>query len=59
MTVAVTFIVDADGTLSVTARDVQSGQEARATLQLVGVAAAPGVQRMIHRVARQPIGGGS
>jgi molecular chaperone DnaK len=57
--VAVTFEVDADGTMRVRARDVQTGQEARATLQLVGVADESSVVMMINRFAQQPVGGGS
>jgi molecular chaperone DnaK len=59
VTVAVTFEVDADGTLRVRARDVQTGQEARATLQLVGVADESSVVMMINRFAQQPVVGGS
>jgi molecular chaperone DnaK len=58
VTVAVTFEVDADGTLRVRARDVQTGQEARATLQLVGVADESSVVMMINRFANQPVVGG-
>jgi molecular chaperone DnaK len=56
--VAVTFEVDADGTMRVRARDVQTGQEARATLQLIGVADESSVVMMINRFAQQPVGGG-
>jgi molecular chaperone DnaK len=59
VTVAVTFEVDADGTLRVRARDVQTGQEARATLKLVGVADESSVVMMINRFAQQPVVGGS
>jgi molecular chaperone DnaK len=59
VTVAVTFEVDADGTLRVRARDVQTGQEARATLQLVGVADESSVMMMINRFAQQPVVGRS
>jgi molecular chaperone DnaK len=55
--VAVTFEVDADGTLRIRARDVQSGQEARATLQLIGVADESSVVMMINRFAQQPVVG--
>jgi molecular chaperone DnaK len=55
--VAVTFEVDADGTLRIRARDVQTGQEARATLQLVGVADESSVVMMINRFAQQPVVG--
>jgi molecular chaperone DnaK len=56
--VAVTFECDADGTLRIRARDVQTGQEARATLQLVGVADESSVVMMINRFAQQPVVGG-
>ena len=58
VTVAVTFEVDADGTLRVRARDVQTGQEARAALQLVGIADESSVVMMINRFAQQPVSGG-
>jgi len=54
----VTFEVDADGTMRVRARDVQTGQEARATLQLVGVADESSVVMMINRFAQLPMSGG-
>ena len=57
VTVAVTFEVDADGTLRIRARDVQTGQEARATLQLIGVADESSVVMMINRFAQQPVVG--
>ncbi len=56
--VAVTFEVDADGTLRVRARDVQTGQEARAVLPLVGGADESSVVTMINRFAQQPVVGG-
>jgi len=59
VTVAVTFEVDADGTLRVRARDVLTGHEARATLQLVGIADESSVVVMINRLAQQPVGDGS
>lgn len=55
--VAVTFEVDADGSLRIRARDVQTGQEARATLQLIGVADESSVVMMINRFAQQPVVG--
>jgi molecular chaperone DnaK len=57
--VAVTFEVDADGILRIRARDVQTGQEARATLQLIGVADESSVVMMINRFAQQPVVGGT
>ncbi|MFO0741948.1 MAG: Hsp70 family protein [Labilithrix sp.] len=59
VTVAVTFEVDADGTLKIRARDTQTGQEARATLQLIGVADESSVVMMINRFAQQPVVGQS
>jgi molecular chaperone DnaK len=56
--VAVTFECDADGTLRIRARDVNSGVEARATLQLIGVADESSVVMMINRFAQQPVTGG-
>ncbi len=56
--VAVTFEVDADGTLRVRARDVQTGQEARVALQLIGIADESSVVMMINRFAQQPAFGG-
>jgi molecular chaperone DnaK len=58
VTVAVTFEVDADGSVRVRARDVQTGQEARATLKLIGVADESSVVMMINRFAQQPVVGG-
>jgi molecular chaperone DnaK len=58
VTVSVTFEVDADGTLRVRARDVLTGQETRATLQLIGIADESSVIMMINRFATQPVGGG-
>ncbi len=47
--VAVSFEVDADGTLRVEARDHHTGQAARAVLQLVGVADESSVVAMMSR----------
>jgi molecular chaperone DnaK len=58
VTVAVTFEVDADGTLQVRAKDIGTGQEARAVLQLVGVADESSIVMMINRFAQQPVAGG-
>jgi molecular chaperone DnaK len=55
VTVAVTFEVDVDGTCRVGARDAETGQEARATLQLVGVADESSVIMMINRFAQQAV----
>ena len=57
--VAVTFEVDADSTLRVRARDVATGQEAMATLQLIGVADESSVVMMMNRIAGRPVGGGN
>jgi molecular chaperone DnaK len=53
----VTFILDEGGLLNVRARDLTSGQEARATLQLVGVAQDAQLQDMISRIAAAPVSG--
>jgi molecular chaperone DnaK len=50
VTVAVTFELDADGTLKVRAADSQTGHEARATLRLLGVADEESVVDMIQRM---------
>jgi molecular chaperone DnaK len=47
--ISVTFEVDADGILRVRARDVQTGHEARAALQLVGVADDAAITQMMSR----------
>ncbi len=52
--IAVTFEVDADGTLRISARDLRTGQEAHATLQLIGIADESSVVMMINRFAQQP-----
>jgi molecular chaperone DnaK len=54
--IAVTFEIDADGILNVRARDVRSGQEGRARLQLVGAGAPEDVERMKERQSTLPIG---
>lgn len=48
--VAVTFEVDADGTLRVRARDEGTGQEARAVLRLVGVADEAAIAAMMQNL---------
>lgn len=54
--IGVTFELDADGSLRVRATDMDTGQEAVATLQLVGLATdEPSIISMIDRMARQPI----
>lgn len=50
VTVAVTFELDADGTLKVRAADGQTGHEARANLRLLGVADEESVVDMIQRM---------
>jgi molecular chaperone DnaK len=55
VTVAVSFELDADGTLKVRAWDTITLQEARATLQLVGIADESSVVMMINRFAQQPM----
>ncbi len=54
--IGVTFELDADGSLRVRATDLQTGQEAAAMLQLIGLATdEPSIISMIDRMARQPI----
>ncbi|MDP9149630.1 MAG: Hsp70 family protein [Myxococcota bacterium] len=47
----VSFEVDESGTLNVKATEVSSGREARATLQLVGIASAQSIETMRRRTA--------
>ncbi len=54
--IAVTFEVDTDGTVRVRARDVQTGQETRASLKLVGVADDTDVAAMTQRLSVMPMG---
>jgi molecular chaperone DnaK len=56
VTIAVRFEVDANGTLQVSATDVATKREARATLQLVGVAGEQQVARMQQRHAQMRVG---
>jgi molecular chaperone DnaK len=57
VSVAVTFELDADGTLRVRALDPATGREAAATLQLVGLAQRESeIMRMIDRVAETHVG---
>ena len=55
--VAVTFGVDASGTLQVRAADMSTAREARATLQLVAVAGDEAVARMTEHAAKQRVVG--
>jgi molecular chaperone DnaK len=55
--IAVTFEVDANNTLRVRARDVETGKEARATLHLRGIATESAVAEMIQRNAMQAVVG--
>jgi molecular chaperone DnaK (HSP70) len=57
VTIAVTFAVDASGTVAVRATDTKTGREARASLQLVAVAAEDAVAQMRERAARMQIAG--
>jgi molecular chaperone DnaK len=58
VSVAVTFELDADGTLRVRATDPATGREAAATLQLVGLAHQEAdIARMAQRVADVHMGG--
>ncbi|MBK6460332.1 MAG: Hsp70 family protein [Myxococcales bacterium] len=52
VTVAVTFELDADGTLNVRASDSATGHEARASLRLLGVADEESVLDMVHRMGK-------
>jgi molecular chaperone DnaK len=49
VTIEVRFAVDESGSLEVFAKDVSTGREAHATLQLVGIANAPSVSAMRAR----------
>jgi molecular chaperone DnaK len=51
VTIQVRFAVDESGSLQVFATDVSTGREARATLQLVGIAGAQSVSEMAARQA--------
>ena len=51
VTIEVRFAVDESGSLEVFAKDVSTGREARASLQLVGIAGAPSVSSMRARQA--------
>jgi molecular chaperone DnaK len=56
VTVAVSFELDADGTLKVRAWDTITLQEAKAVIQLIGMADESSVVMMINRFAQQPMG---
>jgi molecular chaperone DnaK len=58
VTVAVTFELDADGTLNVRASDAASGAQARAQLRLLGVADEESVVDMVQRMG-QPMNMGA
>jgi len=49
ISIAVTFAVDASGTVQVSATDIATGRAARANLQLIGVAEEASIQRMRAR----------
>jgi molecular chaperone DnaK len=51
VTIQLRFEVDESGTLQVAATDIASGREARATLQLVGIAGASSIASMLARQA--------
>ena len=55
--VEVTFVLDEGGLLQVRAKDAATGQEARATLQLVGVANDSQLQDMISKITSAPMSG--
>jgi molecular chaperone DnaK len=56
VSVAVTFELDADGTLRVRAADPATGRQAAAMLQLVGAARESQIIQMTKRVAEQVLG---
>jgi molecular chaperone DnaK len=58
VTVAVTFELDADGTLRVRATDVTTGREAQARLQLIGIGDEQSIIDSIHRIGEAVIGPG-
>jgi molecular chaperone DnaK len=54
--IAVTFVIDPDGILDVRARDVKTGREQTARLQLVGAQSSPGeIDAMRARQAAHPL----
>jgi molecular chaperone DnaK len=54
--IAVTFEIDADGILNVRARDIKTGLETAARIQLVGAQSEPGeIEAMQARLAAHPI----
>ncbi len=55
--VEVTFVIDEGGLLQVRAKDATTGQEARATLQLVGIANDAQLQDMISKITSAPMSG--
>ena len=56
MQVAVTFEIDADGILNVRARDIKTGHQAAARLQLVGANTSPAeIAAMQARQAAHPL----
>ncbi len=56
MQVAVTFEIDADGILNVRARDLKTGHQTTARLQLVGAQSSPGdIEAMQARQAAHPL----
>jgi molecular chaperone DnaK len=58
VTVAVTFELDADGTLRVRATDVSTGREATANLQLVGIGDEQSIIDSIHKIGGTQVGPG-
>lgn len=57
VTVAVTFAVDANGTVVVNATDTKTGREARARLQLIAVAPEEAIAQMAQRAAAAQVSG--
>jgi molecular chaperone DnaK len=58
VTVAVTFELDADGTLRVRATDITTGKEASANLQLIGIGDEQSIIDSIHKIGEHVIGPG-
>jgi molecular chaperone DnaK len=58
VTVAVTFELDADGTLRVRATDVTTGREATASLQLIGIGDEQSIIDSIHKIGDAMVGPG-
>ena len=55
--ITVTFAVDANGTVQVSAKDTATGHEARAHLQLIGIAPEEAIVQMTQRAAGTHVSG--